>query len=64
MTVTFTAIYAPIAATLLAIAWAFIMPLPARRGDYDFGAEISAMFRLVVVVIVTLLAWLIYFALT
>lgn len=52
----------PLFATVAVWAWACLMPMEPSRGDYDFGPSIRAIMRLVVGIIVTLVAWLSYFA--
>jgi hypothetical protein len=47
--------------TAAIFVWMVFMPLPPRQGDYDFGQALSAMFRLAVFIILTLVFWLIYF---
>ena len=53
----------PAAVTLAVLAWAFLMPLPKDNSPFAFniGAMFSAVFRLLVVVFVTMGSWLIYF---
>lgn len=41
--------------------WAFLMPMPPGRGDFDFTQALSIFFRLAVCVVATLIVWLIYF---
>lgn len=64
MTIALAAWMVPAAICLLLLAWAFLMPLPAGGGDYNFATELSVLFRAVVVVIVSLIVWLAYFAIT
>lgn len=64
MTLTLSAWMIPTAACLTLVAWAFLMPLPKAHGDYNFAPAISMMFRLVVLVVGCLIAWLAYFAVT
>jgi hypothetical protein len=40
------------------------MPLPDGGGDYNFAPALSSLFRAVVVVIVSLIVWLAYIAIT
>ena len=64
MTVTLAAWMIPTAICLLLLAWAFLMPLPDGGGDYNFAPALSELFRMVVVVIASLIVWLAYFAIT
>lgn len=52
----------PLALTAVVWAWGILMPYPPSRGDYDFSGPISALFRLAVCIIGTLMFWLVYFA--
>lgn len=52
----------PLLAMVAVWGWAILMPLPEERGSYGFTQAFSVMFRLVVAVVVTLTAWLIFFA--
>lgn len=61
MTITLSAWAIPAIVTLSVILWAILMPFPPQRGDYDFSAVFTGIFRIAAVVIVTLIAWLIYF---
>ena len=63
MTITLGGWAIPVAITALFIAWAFVRPLPENGGDYDFSREAASVVRAAVVVVVTLIVWLGYFAL-
>jgi hypothetical protein len=43
-------------------AWAILKPYAPSSGDYDFGNAFDAMLRLGICALVTLFAWLVYFA--
>ena len=51
----------PAAISVGLAAWAFLMPLPQEKGDFDFGPLLSGLFRLVVFVVGSLLSWVVYF---
>lgn len=53
----------PTVATVVVWAFAICWPIEPQRGDYGFGYAIDVMLRGGGAIIVTLLAWLIYFAL-
>lgn len=61
MTFTITAWMIPTAICVFLLAWAFLWPLPEAHGDYNFAPVLSAMLRLAIVTVGSLIAWLIYF---
>lgn len=63
MTITLGAWAIPVTITALIIAWAFLRPLPGNGRDYDFSREAASVVRAAIVVVVTLIVWLGYFAL-
>lgn len=64
MTITIAAWMIPTGICLLLLAWAFLMPLPEGGGDYNFAPALSALFRVIIVIIASLITWLAYFAIT
>lgn len=61
MTITIGLWGIPLAVTLAAVAWAFLMPMPRPQGGaFDFGGMLSGFARLAAVVFVTLVAWLVW----
>ncbi|HZG29968.1 MAG TPA: hypothetical protein VE079_16050 [Ensifer sp.] len=64
MTFTLAAWMVPTLICLLILAWAILIPLPDSGGDYNFAREASSVFRAVVVIVVSLIVWLAYFAVT
>ena len=61
MTITIDTWMIPLGISIVLSAWAFLMPLPQQQGDYDFGPILSGLFRVVILIIGSLLAWLLYF---
>jgi hypothetical protein len=51
----------PTLVTLAVWAYAILWPIPNARGDYNFGAAFTFLARLVLAVVVTKGAWLVYF---